>query len=337
MGHHATEPPELTPEPTPIHYYIPEGSLPAPPREACYGSASIEEAASVMDVIARARDYGLLGKDEETAFDPNANFYYRSDIQYYLDETILTICWKEIVDGNVCSFSEVKIADASQFCRKLSGDAFGSPNQYFASELALASNAVVAMNADYYLFRDLGIVVYDRTLYRFKTAKLNSRYKKYNCIDNLFINGDGDFIFFDAGTEIEQADLERYLIDNDVRFSLAFGPVLVRGGVPQECLWYTVGEVNGSYSRAGIGQMGKLHYLYMCVNHASGMMEIWPVSVFAVHFAEKGVRDAYCLDGGQTAEIVFRGVPYNRVDHGAERLVSDIIFFASALPGEVSP
>ena len=336
-GHTEDPIPTETPEPGRPHYVIAEGSLPPPPREACYGAVQIGEAASVLGVIERAREYGLLEEGEETVFDPGLNFYSRSDIQYYLDETILTICWKEVIEGKVCSFAEVKIADASQFRRKLAGDSFGSPYQYFASELAVSSNAVVAMNADYYAFRDFGIVVYDRALYRFKTAPLNSRFKKYNCIDNLFINGDGDFIFFPRGTEIEQEDLERYLADNDIRFSLAFGPILVKEGVVQEYDWYTLGEVNISYSRAGIGQVGRLHYLSMCVNHASGAHELWTVNEFAVHFGQKGVWNAYCLDGGQTSEIVFRGIPYNHVDYGAERLVSDIIYFASALPEEVFP
>ena len=48
-------------------------------------------------------------------------------------------------------------------------------------------------------------------------------------------------------------------------------------------------------------------------------------------FAEEPVITAYCLDGGQTGEVVFRGEPYNHVDFGAERNVSDIIYFATAV------
>ena len=58
------------------------------------------------------------------------------------------------------------------------------------------------------------------------------------------------------------------------------------------------------------------------------------VNTFAQHFAEKGVLSAYCLDGGQTGEVVFRGEAYNYIDFGKERLVSDILYFATALPEE---
>ena len=50
------------------------------------------------------------------------------------------------------------------------------------------------------------------------------------------------------------------------------------------------------------------------------------------------MQTAYCLDGGQTGEVVFRGEPYNYIDFGSERLVSDIIYFATAIPeSEVTP
>ena len=48
----------------------------------------------------------------------------------------------------------------------------------------------------------------------------------------------------------------------------------------------------------------------------------------------KGVQKAYTLDGGQTAEIVMFGAPINHVDFGFERTVSDIIYFATAIPEE---
>ena len=43
------------------------------------------------------------------------------------------------------------------------------------------------------------------------------------------------------------------------------------------------------------------------------------------------VDKAYALDGGQTGELVFNGQIYNRIDFDAERTVSDIIYFASAV------
>ena len=322
----------------PKHYSIPEEDLVAPaPNPACFGTVSIDNAAAVLDVIQKARDSGLLD-GQDVIFDPNANFYYDSDIEYYCDDTILTICWKEVIDGFTCSCCEVKIADASQFRRKITDDTFGSPVRLYATALAKATNAVVAMNADFYMFRDFGIMAYQRQLYRMDTSVYTGMYRKYNCIDTAFIDENGDFKFFHRLEESNWDDMQRFIDDNHLLFSISFGPVLIEDGVLQTCDWYPAGEINTGYSRAGIGQLDKLHYFYMSLNHSPEAAARWTVNQFGQHMFERGLHTAYCLDGGQTSEIVFQGKPYNYIDFGAEREVSDIIYFASAIPeSEVSP
>lgn len=313
-------------------YTIRENDLTAPaPNPDNFGTVSIEDAAQVMDVIQRARDTGLLD-GQEVIFSPDLNFYYDSTIQYYCDETLLVICWKEVIDGNTCSCVEVKIADASQFRRKIADDTYGSPNQYYATTLAKQANAAVAMNADFYMFRDFGTVVYQRELYRYKDANYTGMYSMYNCIDNCFVTEDGDFLFMHKGEKKTEEEMRQYIEDNKVMFSIAFGPILIEDGVLQSCDWYPAGEPNTGYSRAGIGIFDKLHYFYMNLNHSPEKAARWKVDEFALHMYEKGLSQAYGLDGGQTAEIVFQGEPYNYIDWNSERLVSDIIYFATAIP-----
>ena len=336
-----TETPAETPAPVKIHYVIDENAVVAPaPNPACFGKVSIEEPEKMLEVIQQARDYGLLREDETVVFDPAVTFYYDEDIEYYLDETILVICWKEVIDGNTCSFVEAKIADASQFRRKFADDTFAAPNQYYSTEMHKSTNAVVTMNADFYQNRDFGMVVYNRQLYRFPTSTYTGRYTKYNCLETCFVNDQGDFLFTELGQQFTKEELEQYIADNNILFSMSFGPVLVRDGEVQECSWYPVGEIEKGYSRAGIGQVDKLHYLYMSLNHSPEKAARWTVNTFAKHFGEKPVQNAYCLDGGQTGEIVFQGRAYNHVDviNGQnERPVSDNIYFATAIGGtEVS-
>ena len=313
---------------------IPEAATAGPaPDPACYGSVPVDRAAEVLDVIQRARDSGLLSPDETVAFDPYADFYrglYARDIEYYLDDTILAILWKEEIDGKSCSFAEVRIADASQFRRKLTDDVYGSDREVFATVLAAETNAVVAMNADFYRHRDFGILAWDRELWRFNTQYYAEGYSLYNCVDTLFVTASGDFLYKRLGEENTPESIRSFMRENDILFSVAFGPVLVEDGEAVPCGWYPVGEVGLGYSRAGIGQMGPLHYLYMSLNHGSHEAR-WNVTQFAQHFAEKPVRTAYCLDGGQTGELVFRGEPYNYIDFGMERTVSDILWFATAV------
>ena len=89
----------------------------------------MDEPEKLLEVIQDARDRGLLGPDEEVAFDPSVEFYrgvYSRDIEYYLDDSILVLLWKENMDGMCCTFTEVKVADPSQFRRKLADDTFDS-------------------------------------------------------------------------------------------------------------------------------------------------------------------------------------------------------------------
>ena len=323
------------------HYVIERDAVAAPaPDPNCFGSISIEEPEKVLEIIQQARDSGLLREDETVAFDPDVTFYYDENIEYYLDDTILVICWKEVIDGNTCSFVEIKIADASQFRRKFADDTFASASQYYSTEMHKSTNAVVTLNADFYQNRDFGVVVYNSKLYRFPTSTYTGSYKKYNCLETCYVDDQGDFLFTELGQTFTQEELERYIEDNNILFSISFGPILVRDGEVRQVDWYPVGEINRGYSRAGIGQVDKLHYLYMSLNHSPEKEARWTVNQFAQHFGEKPVINAYCLDGGQTGEIVFQGRAYNHVDvvNGQkERPVSDNIYFATAIGGtEVS-
>lgn len=287
-----------------------------------YITYSIGEAEQVMELVNRARSSGLL-EGQDVIFDPSVDFYHDSDIQCYLDDTILVICWKELIDGRVCSCVEVKIADASQFRRKLTEDYYGSSVNQYTTQMAASVNAVTAMNADYYMFRTYGIVVYQGEVYRYETS-----------CDTLFIDENGDFSFMRRFDNPGQEATQQFVYENHIQFSLSFGPVLIENGEVQHLTdnYGGLGEMNMEYSRAAIGQYDTLHYLYMAVSHSNDGTPRATVNQFADIIATKNLRHAYNLDGGQTGEVVFNGKPYNHIDFGNERLLSDCIYFCTAIP-----
>ncbi len=309
-------------------YKIPEGTLvPAKPNPECYGELAPSDASMMQDVIDQAKKYGLL-EGQNLVFDPNQELYQRGKIKYYLDETILVICWKELIDNRLISFVEVKVSDGSQFRRKIAGDSYSSSMQYYCTELTSQSNAVVGLNADFYAFRNLGITCFDGTIYRFGESPYE-KYQLYNCLDTLWVDKNGDFSFFERGTTSTKEDLQQYVTDNDIKFCISFGPILVKDGVAQTTNTYPIGQTNENYSRAGIGQVDARHYLYMMVGNEGPMT--CTTNEFAVYMQQKGVIQGYNMDGGQTGEIVMNGTAYNYIDFGNERAVSDIIYFATAL------
>lgn len=303
------------------HYSIPKGDEAPVPDAACYGSFTQAEADKVFEIVEKARFYGLLEEDEKIAYTSDVPFYEDSVINYYLDETILMIEWRELRDGSIVTFAEVKIKDPSQFQRKLAGAEYGDGGMEYLHVMAEETNAVMAINADFYAFRAEGTTCYDGTVYRTNAA-----------LDTLFVDENGDFQFLYRQNGMTKEEIQQYVDDNNLQFSVTFGPVMIENGELVDFGAYPIGEVYLRYSRAGIGQMGSLHYLYSNVCH--GAEHTCTLPVFANYMYEKGVINAYNLDGGQTGEIVINGEIINHIDFGEERTVSDMMFFATALPEE---
>ena len=299
-------------------YVIPEDALKAPKPQGEFGSTF--DLAEVQAVIDKA---ALLLDGQELAWNPDLNFYDQEPIRYYYDESILALTWKEIINGNMVTFGEVKLAHGSQLRRALAGNEYGSSVEEYPTNMAKNVNAVLAINGDFYNFRDLGITVYQRQMYRHNPKT----------VDTAYFTADGDMIFSKRGELTDKAEAEQFVADNDVVFAVAFGPILVENGqlqqVPDK---YPIGEINNRYSRAVIAQKDDLHYITMTVNFEGPCQTTCTLAQAAEYIYSKDVRMAYTLDGGQTSSMVFNGELVNRVDWGNERTMSDIIYFASAVP-----
>ena len=302
-------------------YTLQESATVAPAPDPM-GFGTTYDPAEVQALIQRA---ALLLDGQKMTFDASADFVPDEPIRYYFDDTILVVAWKEYIEQRCCTFAEVKIAHGSQLRRKLAEDSYSSSVQLYASDMANASNAVVAMNGDFYAFRDLGITAYQRKLYRNNPAQ----------VDSCFFTASGDMLFSRAGELMGEGEAEAFIEANDVVFAVAFGPVLVDNGELQFCAGYPIGEVNTEYSRSCIAMTDDLHYLLMTINHTPDARPRATINELARIIYSKNVRKAYTLDGGQTAEIIMMGGPINHVDFGEERAVSDIIYFATAIPEEV--
>ena len=74
--------------------------------------------------------------------------------------------------------------------------------------------------------------------------------------------------------------------------------------------------------------------MVMTVNFEGPCQKTCTLEQAVQYIASKNVQQAYTLDGGQTASVVFDGKMVNRPDWGEERTMSDIIYFASAVPEE---
>lgn len=299
-------------------YWIGDDALVAPkPNPMNFGSTT--DVQELKNVMRRASD---LMDGQEFFFDPEVEFFGNSKVEYYRDETIVSFTWKQDFGHTVYTITEVKVGHPSQFRRFLSGGDFGSGTLFLTSEMAQSVNAVVATSADYYNYRPAGITIYKGEL-RKNTEGMS---------DICFIDDKGNLLLENNMKYATDEEVRDYIARHNINFSLAFGPIVVKDGV--ECVpeSYYFGEINENYARAGIAQLGELHYVIMNANDELGAW-YWPtVKEFTQVMMTTGCQQAYMLDGGQTATTVVNGRVINHVSYRSERKISDIIYFATAIP-----
>lgn len=299
-------------------YWLNDDDMIAPePNPACYGSTTdpaslqwlLDEASELLDI-------------EEFVFSTDIKIRSGSEINYYLDETIFAITWQESIHSCAYTFAEVKIAHASQFRRFLAGGTYGSDKQFVTTQMASDVNAVLASSGDFYKFRNFGTIVYDGVVKRINSTQ----------VDTCFIDDKGDLIFTYKGEITTMDAAQKFVDENNIRFSIAFGPVLVDNGVRCEPYSYPIGEINETYARAGLGQLGERHYLVATANRWQVNNRTATIHDFAQVMLDKKCVKAYTLDGGQTGVIAMDGKMMNPSQYGSQRLISDIFYFATALP-----
>ena len=221
LGSVSVEPGSALPEVEPVKkvFWLKDEDLVAPePDQSKFGET--DDPSTLQWLLDEAAD---LLEGQDLYFDPaTTQIVQGTKVLYYLDDTILTITWKEMHDYSVYTFSEVKIAHPSQFRRFLSDGEYGSEKQYLTTEMAASVNAVVASSGDFYRHREFGAVVYEGQVRRVRG----------DLTDTCLIDENGDLHFFRKGEVLDVETAQAYVDEHKIRFSLAFGPVLVEDGEP---------------------------------------------------------------------------------------------------------
>ena len=261
---------------------------------------------------------------QETIFKLDTKIAKGTKVMYYLDDTIMAITWKEVIGGAMYTLSEVKIAHPSQFRRFLAGGSFASPIQLTTTEMAASVNAVVASSGDFYMFRRNGVIVYEGVVQRVDG----------NDVQTCYIDDNANMIFSHKGELPDIESAQAFVDENNIRFSVCFGPILVENGEPFHIGWYPLGEPKGQFARAALCQKGDLHYLLVTCNDEGPGPGLANILEFQKAILKFEPDMAYTLDGGQTAVIVMNDQMINRVTFGYQRNISDIIYFATAIPSQ---
>lgn len=255
--------------------------------------------------------------------------FYLSDTEYQdptLHVVIETGCWSG-PDGN-CDYwvARVRIADPSQLRTASADGEFKEAVTTRGVALAQRNNAVLAIDGDYWCYEDRNPERYVLRQGMMLGDQLNG------VRDVLLIDEDGDFhaVFTPAAGSLDGTVNGKKVING-----LCFGPVLVHEGkVPLLTAggdWMVPDERR---QRMCIAQTGPLEYFCLCCHGPARGSCGMTLGEFADLAKDLGAQTAYNLDGGDSTMLIFRGEKINDPDNHSVRDISDILYFATAYPGE---
>ncbi|MEJ1155195.1 MULTISPECIES: phosphodiester glycosidase family protein [Microbacterium] len=216
--------------------------------------------------------------------------------------------------------ADVVVSDATQLRSAFAKDQFGENIIETTSEIAADHDAVLAINGDYYGFRDTGIVVRNGVAYRDEGAR-----------DGLAFYTDGRVEVYDETTTTAQE-----LLDAGVWNTLSFGPAIVEDGevvdgIENVEIDTNVGNhsIQGEQPRTAVGVIDDNHYVFVVVDGRDpGYSRGATLTELAEIMTELGAETAYNLDGGGSSTMYFNSEVINQPSNDGERATSDILYVA---------
>jgi len=237
----------------------------------------------------------------------------------YIDDSIQLKL--EVLDlGHVvCRLATISITDPSQLRTATAGKP-SSSRVALISSMAEKNNAVIAINANYMSNDPV------KTSFEYRMGE-KVRNKPNRTKDLLVIDENGDFNLFIKSDKEEIAAFEE--AGHRIINAFTFGPALVKDG---ELL--TIDEnygynPHGKEPRLAIGQVSPLNYIIVLVEGRTSESEGVTQQELANLMFDLGAMQAFNLDGGNSATMVFNGGYYQQKSLANERAQSDMIYFAS--------
>ncbi len=249
---------------------------------------------------------------------------YLSDTEY-LDDSIHVNIERFEYKGVTCTQVNITVSDPCQIRTAKASKRFDDAAVVKGALMAKKMNAVFAVNGDYYKHKVAGYIIRQEHVVRKRLVKMGA-----NVYDVLMIDDKGDFhVQKLATTETAQA-LEDSLNAQGRRVinAFTFGPALILDGQSQGPfgdLW----QGRDRMQRVAIAQTGELSYAVFQCDGATQFKTGLSMGDFADAILSRcdNVRVAYNLDGGGSANLIFRNEKIN--SNRDLRNISDIIYFAS--------
>lgn len=304
---------------------IPSGTVPEDIRAALeqemWADEDYPEGAALLHALfpaARAEDaLSPLPMDFSAGRKPNPALFTDAG---YEDESISVKLETREENGVVWRIAYVTVADASQL-RTATAGSLRSSRVALISSMAEKNNAVIAINADYLSNNPT------KTSYEYRMGE-KVRAKFNPAKDLLITDENGDFHIYTGKAQkdgVAQLQKDGHRIIN----AFTFGPALVVNEELQTIPKNYGYNPNGREPRMAIGQMDRLSYVLVLAEGRTEESQGVTQQQLADFMFALGCSQAFNLDGGNSATMVFNGGYYQQKVKENERAQSDMIYFAS--------
>ncbi|OWA37962.1 exopolysaccharide biosynthesis protein [Saccharibacillus sp. O16] len=214
--------------------------------------------------------------------------------------------------------ADVVVEDATDLRSALASNSFGTNITDTTSDIASNVGAILAINGDYYGFRDDGVIIRNGTLYRDEPTR-----------DAMALMSDGTMKTYNETTTSSSELLAEGALN-----TLSFGPILVQDGqITSDFSSVSIDNNFGNRSieeanpRTAIGMISAHHYVFVVVDGRSSESRGMTLIELAQTMKDLGASEAYNLDGGGSSTMYFMGrVVNNPQGKNKERAVSDILY-----------
>lgn len=260
---------------------------------------------------------------QPTATDDATTTADLTDTSYTKGDTSITITTVTTGSGDdtlTYYVADVVLDDATTLRSAFANNQFGENITEKTSEIAEDHDAVLAINGDYYGFRDTGIVIRNGVIYRDEPARTGIAF---------YLDGTAR-IYDETTTSAEE------LLADGVWNTLSFGPALVEdgqivAGIDQVEIDTNVGNhsIQGDQPRTAVGLIDTNHLVFVVVDgREEGYSRGATLPELAQIMRDLGATTAYNLDGGGSSTLYFNGEVVNQPSNQGERATSDILYVA---------
>ena len=271
---------------------------------------------NLLDTFVLENRYEVVKDSGETKQNSNSSEDAKITDTSYEDENIsINIITKEY-ENTMVYIADVQVNDSSYLKTALAKNSYGKNIKERTSDIATSNNAILAINGDYYGFRNSGYVIRNATLYRDTKSGDNNQ--------DLVIYSDGSFEI------VDESDIDaNELMNKSATQVLSFGPGLIEDRQITVDENTEVSMSKSSNPRTAIGCIDKNHYVLVVSDGRTSESEGLSLYQLATLMKDYGCEIAYNLDGGGSSTMWFNGQVINKPTSGRsieEREVSDIVY-----------